>query len=436
MARKELIKRREVEIQLRQAKSEAEAANAAKSSFLANMSHEIRTPMNGVIGFTDILIESGLNEAQADCARTIKNSGRALLALINDILDFSKIEAGELIIEKIEFDLSELAFDLCGLIQTQFGNKPIELLCRVADDMPTKVIGDPLRVRQVLTNILGNAAKFTETGEIELHIDLRESGSGRIQFHATVRDTGIGIDPSKIGLVFEMFQQADGSISRKFGGTGLGLAICKKMAQLMQGDVWVESTPGKGSIFHFTAVLELPEEIAQKQIVPQSFKGKRVLIVDDNCSHLDVVAGMFNNSGISAMTLNSPEKTISTLTESIQKDAPFDLLLLDIQMPGINGYLLGEQIRNHKSEIKQIPIIAFSTAMQRDTEKCHTSGFNAVLSKPFDKQSLFILMDGQWTEKIDGVPRKMRENAMHLPCTGPKQTPRSVSTSCWPKTIR
>ena len=426
MARKELIKRREVETQLRQAKSEAEAANEAKSSFLANMSHEIRTPMNGVIGFTDILIESGLNDEQAEYAKTIKTSGQALLSLINDILDFSKIEAGELIIEKIEFNLAELALDVCSIIQPQVGTKPIEILCRVGDDIPSRVIGDPLRIRQVLTNILGNAVKFTTAGEIELCIGLREQHSDRIQFHAMVRDTGIGIAQSKIGLIFEMFQQADGSTSRKFGGTGLGLAICRKMAQLMEGDVWAESTPGKGSIFHFTAVIELPAENSERRGAPESFKDKRVLIADDNHVHLDHPAspGRLKSPALPVLSAGMADRTNILLAEdnpvnrkmlelllskakyhlevaengaqAVEKflAAPdaCDLILMDLQMPELDGLSATKQIRS--KGFGSIPIIALTAhAMKDDKRRCLDAGMNDYLSKPIKKEQLYEMIE-------------------------------------------
>ena len=312
-----ITERLETERLQQEARDTAERANAAKSEFLANMSHEIRTPMNAVIGFTDLLVDSGLDEIQMDYARTIKQSGEGLISLINDILDFSKIEAGDLDFEKIDFDPELLAYDTCDMIRPKIGEKPIEILCHIGDTVPHHIKGDPTRFRQVLTNLMGNAPKFTQAGEIELSLDVEEEDEGRIKLHARVRDTGIGIDGEKLELIFDPFQQADGSTTRKYGGTGLGLSICKQISALMGGDVWAESHEGKGSTFHFTAWLGKSETKAARPYTPVSLSGKKALLVDDNETNLKILVGYLKPVGMRLVLRNRGEDVLPLLESAI-----------------------------------------------------------------------------------------------------------------------
>ncbi len=384
---------KEKNIQLEMAIDKARESERLKSQFLANMSHEIRTPLNAVLGFTDMLLDTELDGDQTDYARTVKRSGDALLSLINDILDLSKIEAGELDVEEIDFDPELLAFDVCELVRPRISSKPIEILCHIGDEVPSRVRGDPLRMRQVLTNLMANAAKFTESGEIELSLDVDEERDDRMKFHCTVRDTGIGIPGEKLDTIFNAFHQADGSTTRKFGGTGLGLTICKQISGLMDGDVCAESEVNRGSTFHFTGWFGRAEVKKTKRFNPISLFGKKALVVDDNQASLDILRHIMEGADMHVITLRRPQEVILTLQSALETEHAFAICVIDIQMPVMTGYEVAEEIRKCAYQFSNIPLIALSSSVERDAQRCKKAGFDGFMSKPIHREKLFQMLE-------------------------------------------
>jgi signal transduction histidine kinase/CheY-like chemotaxis protein len=376
-------------VELSGAKERAEAASRAKSEFLANMSHEIRTPLNGVIGMVELALDTPLDESQRDYLDTARQSADTLLSVINDVLDFSKIEAGKLDLDPVEFSLRESLNLTMKIIALRAHQKGLELLCHVDAEVPDALVGDVSRLRQIIINLVGNAIKFTDQGEVSVEVTSDSADVAGVRLHVRVTDTGIGIPKEKQQTIFEAFTQADGSTTRLFGGTGLGLAISTRLIAMMDGKVWVESEPGQGSTFHFTARFDVAQQATTTLQVDRSgLRGLRALIVDDNATNRRILTETLRGWQMESAAVEGGALAIAALERSHAEQERVDVVLLDCHMPGMDGFQLAEYIRR-SSHLAGVTIMMLTSSNQRqDIGRCRELGLAAYLVKPVSQAEL------------------------------------------------